>query len=80
MSTLRKVKRNDATACARLVGLRERGQWWMVFTFYFYFIYFLFLVFREIRRCGKQLEGLGPSFCFSELLLQIEMMRFVPRI
>ena len=40
------------------------------FYFYFYFIYLLFLVFREIRCCGKQLEGLGPCFCFSELLLQ----------
>ena len=52
----------------------------MVFIFIFIFIYLLFLVFREIRCCGKQLEGLGPFFCFSELLLQIEMMQFVPRI
>lgn len=58
-------------------GNEDNGGGW--FLFLFYFIYFLFLVFWEIRSCGKQLEGLGPCFCFSELLLQIEMMQFVPR-
>ena len=68
MSTLRKVKRNDATACARLVGLRERGQWWMVFTmvdgFYFLFLFYLFFVFSISgnKALWETIGGVGSMF------------------